>query len=219
MLDARCHFLSAGYYQPVAEAMTELVTQHCQPLAQVIDVGCGEGYYLAFLQQAMSITEAEYYGTDISKEALKLAARQHREIYWLVAAAKKLPFLDHQADLVLNIFAPADWTEIHRVLKPGGFVLLAVAGENHLQGLRELVYDEVQPHQPSRFLDRMDSDFELIATKSSQFELQLDDNNAIRSLLQMTPFYWQAPLQRRQSIENLQSLKTPVNVQFYLFQA
>lgn len=218
MLTARHEFLSAGYYQPVADSITELVNQHIDSPQHIVDIGCGEGYYLSALQQALT-AEINYYGTDISKEALKLAARHHQQIKWFVAAARKLPFLDHSVDLVLNIFAPADWDEIKRVLKKQGHLLLAVAGDNHLHGLRELIYDSVRPHQPERFLQQTSEHFELIADKSCQFELQLDDNAAIRSLLQMTPYFWQADETRRQSIENLQCLSTPVNFQFYLFKA
>ena len=219
MLDARHQFLSAGYYQPIADTMTELVQQLVYRPEHIVDIGCGEGYYLSALQQSLADEQIYFYGTDISREALKIAAREHKAIEWFVAAARKQPFLDHSVDLVMNIFAPADFTEIKRLLRPGGHLMLTVAGDNHLQALRELIYDQVKPHQPERFLQQVVDDFELIADKSCQFELQLDDNSAVRNLLQMTPYYWQADKTRRQSIENLQCLSTPVNFQFYLLQA
>ena len=219
MLQARYQFLNAGHYQPVTEAINTLIIKECTDLEQILDIGCGEGYYLSSLKQFINKSGSCFYGTDISKEALKLAGRSYPDINWFVAAAKSQPFLSHQLDLILNIFAPADWQEIKRILKPGGHILLAVAGDNHLQSLRELIYDQVKPHQPARFLEKMGTDFELIATQSCQFELQLTDNQAIRSLLQMTPYYWQADEQHRQSIENLQSLITPVNFQLYLLKS
>ncbi|MCK4707934.1 MAG: methyltransferase domain-containing protein [Gammaproteobacteria bacterium] len=219
MLLARSEFLKAGFYQPVSEAINNLIIRNTTDLRQILDLGCGEGYYLASLKDSLNNLECQHYGTDISKEALKLAARQHKSINWFVAAAKKQPFTDHQLDLILNIFAPADWHEIYRILKPGAYVLLAVAGENHLQTLREMIYNQVQAHQPDRFLDKIGADFELISSHDCQFELHLDDNQSIKSLLQMTPFYWQADEKHRQSIENLQSLTTPVNVRLYLLKA
>jgi len=219
MLLARSQFLNAGFYQPVTDAINSLITQHCPAIHNLLDIGCGEGYYLSSLQHYMHDPSIHFYGTDISKEALKLAARSYKDIHWFVAAAKNQPFIEHQLDLILNIFAPADWQEIKRILKPEGHVLLAVAGENHLQGLRELIYQQVEPHKPERFLDKTGTDFELIATQSCLFELQLNDNQAINSLLQMTPYYWQADEQHRQSIGNLQSLSTPVNFQLYLLKS
>jgi len=216
MLQARLAFLTAGHYKPVSDAINQLVSAHCGEIKQILDLGCGEGYYLSSLQQALANDNARFYGTDISKQALRLAARQHKTIDWFVAAAKNQPFMDHQLDLVLNIFAPADWQEMQRILKPGAQVLLAVAGADHLQGLRELIYDSVKPHQPERFLDKTGENFELIQSVDCQFELQLTDNASIQSLLQMTPYFWQADEQRRQSIEQLQSLSTPVNVRLYL---
>lgn len=219
MLMARNEFLNAGHYQPVIQSIIELVKNHCTDLHHILDIGCGEGYYLSQLQQQLDNPAISFYGTDISKEALKLAARHHPAINWFVAAAKKQPFVDHQLDLVLNVFAPADWQEIKRITKPGGHILLAVAGENHLLGLRQQIYQTVRPHQPERFLQKISDDFELITTKTCQFILELTDNASIRSLLQMTPYYWQADEKCRQSIESLQSLSTPVNFQFYLLKA
>ena len=219
MLQARYEFLQAGFYRPITATINKLISKYIPNPQHILDLGCGEGYYLASLQESQNKTDCQYYGTDISKEALKLAARQHKSINWFVAAAKKQPFTDHQLDLVLNIFAPADWQEVLRILKPAGYVLLAVAGENHLQALREMVYSTVNAHHPERFLDKIGTDFELISSEESQFELQLEDKSSIRSLLQMTPFYWQADEKCRQSIENLQSLTTPVNVRLYLLKA
>lgn len=224
MLEARYDFLSSGFYQPVSDAISNLITNTLinnneSKLQNILDIGCGEGYYLSSLKQSLDLSGCEYFGTDISKEALKLAARHHKSINWFVAAAKNQPFIEQQLDLILNIFAPADWQEIHRILKPDAHVLLAVAGENHLQTLREMIYDKVTPHQPDRFLDKIGADFELIDSHDCQFNLQLDDKESIHSLLQMTPFYWQADEKCRQSIENLQSLSTPVNVRLYLLKA
>ena len=219
MLQARYDFLAAGHYQPIADAINQLVKKHCNQATQVLDIGCGEGYYLSSLQQSIDKPDCHFYGTDISKQALKLAGRHHKTINWFVAAAKKQPFLDHQLDLVLNIFAPADWQEIHRIIKPDGIVVLAVAGNNHLQSLRELIYDTVKPHQPERFLDKTGKDFELVDSYNCQFTLALTQQDEIRSLLKMTPYYWQAGEIGRQSIENLQSFTTPVNVCLYLLKA
>ena len=216
MLLARSAFLNGGHYQPIADSIIQLINKHCDSPEQVLDLGCGEGYYLSCLQQASDQPDAHFYGTDISKQALKLAARQHKSINWFVAAAKNQPFLDHQLDLVLNIFAPADWQEMQRILKPGAHVLLAVAGDNHLQSLREMIYKSVKPHQPERFLEKIGAAFELIDNIDCQFNLQLTDTESIQSLLQMTPYFWQADEQCRQSIENLQSFSTPVNVRLYL---
>lgn len=216
MLQARHAFLTAGHYQPVSDAVNQLITKHCDTLNQVLDLGCGEGYYLAGLKQHLNNPDAQYYGTDISKQALKLAARHHKSIDWFVAAAKNQPFLDHQLDLILNIFAPADWNEMQRILKPDGHVLLAVAGSNHLQSLRELIYESVNAHHPERFLEKFGDAFELIESADCQFNLHLSDNESIRSLLYMTPYFWQAGEKCRQSIEHLQSFSTPVNVRLYL---
>lgn len=219
MLSARREFLQRGFYQPVADAMLELLAKQPEHWQQVVDVGCGEGYYLAQLQQQLTPSAPCFYGTDISRDALKLAARSYKDINWFVAAAKGLPFCTDSVDLILNIFAPADWQELHRIATPDGKVLLAVAGRRHLFGLKQHVYDTVNLHQPERILQQAAPWFELIAEKDCLFELTLENPRDVSHLLQMTPFFWQAGETRRRSIENLQSLTTPVNVQLYLMQA
>ena len=115
MLEARFEFLNAGHYQPISEAINNIVGEHLSQTSQILDLGCGEGYYLSALEQSLENPDHQYYGTDISKQALKLAARHHKSIKWFVAAAKNQPFIDQGLDLILNIFAPADWQEMQPI--------------------------------------------------------------------------------------------------------
>jgi len=51
MVAARQRFLNAGYYQPVAEALSSAVFPKDISEASIscLDAGCGEGYYLRYL--------------------------------------------------------------------------------------------------------------------------------------------------------------------------
>ena len=55
----------------------------------VVDAGCGEGYYLNTLREALP--QAELLGLDISKEAVRCAAGRYKSITWLTATAADMP--------------------------------------------------------------------------------------------------------------------------------
>ena len=66
-LHARRRFLSAGFYAPIAAAVCELLAG----ADTLLDVGCGEGWYLR--QFGAAHPEAERWGLDISRDAVRLA--------------------------------------------------------------------------------------------------------------------------------------------------
>ena len=53
MAAARNRFLSGGYYDPLRDALTRLALAYAPDRAQILDAGCGEGYYSAALFQAL----------------------------------------------------------------------------------------------------------------------------------------------------------------------
>ena len=149
----RSFFDAGGYAAPVravaAETLRALVTQ---PRADggernVLDAGCGEGAYLRGLEEASAAATAlphmhmQLWGTDISKLAVRLSARRQRAANFAISRSSRLPFGDGTLDAVLSCFAPVDWAELARVLRPGGALLVVRGGPDHLMGLKALVYD------------------------------------------------------------------------------
>ncbi|MBW6453984.1 MAG: hypothetical protein K0A92_09425, partial [Methyloprofundus sp.] len=47
MMRARRNFLEAGFYQPLAQAISSIIDQYLAdtPKLHILDMGCGEGYY------------------------------------------------------------------------------------------------------------------------------------------------------------------------------
>lgn len=114
--------------------------------ASVIDLGCGEGS----LAPVLFPDHADgYCGIDLSKRAIKLAARHWPEATWVWANADRgLPAGDATADYVVSLFGRRPASEIARVLNPEGTVLIAVPGEEDLIELREAAKQE--GHRRSR---------------------------------------------------------------------
>ena len=133
---ARKAFLDGGTYAPVAEALTRFAAAE-RPGA-MLDIGCGEGYYLTQVQAALP--ELEAWGVDISKDAVRYAAVRNKRARFLTATASHLPFADRQFDVVSSLFALTLPEEFRRVLRPGGAFIQVMAGDDHLVALRSLIY-------------------------------------------------------------------------------
>ncbi|MGW3965934.1 putative RNA methyltransferase [Amycolatopsis sp. NPDC005003] len=134
MVAARADFLASGAYEPLAD---ELARVCAEAEGLVVDAGAGTGYYLA---RVLAASEAFGLALDVSAVALRRAARAHPR---LGAAVWNLwepwPVGDGVASVVLNVFAPRNGPEFHRVLRPGGLLVVAAPAPDHLRELGDLV--------------------------------------------------------------------------------
>lgn len=140
-MEARRRLLDAGYGGALLRAILEEVRAlGLPPGAAVLDVGCGEGYYLGSLARELGV---EAHGVDLSSAAVALAARRYPEGTWVIANADRfLPWATGALDLVLSIDARLNPAEMRRVLKPGGRLLVAVPAADDLVELRAAVLGE-----------------------------------------------------------------------------
>ncbi|MCF2527411.1 methyltransferase domain-containing protein [Yinghuangia soli] len=139
MVAARDAFLGAGHYKPIAEALAaDALAAEAGAAAgegAVVDVGAGTGYYLAHVLDALP--ERAGLALDISKYALRRAAKAHPRAGAVVCDAwKPLPLRDASAAFALNVFAPRNPAELHRILAPHGTLAVVTPTARHL---RELV--------------------------------------------------------------------------------
>ncbi|MFI0271049.1 putative RNA methyltransferase [Streptomyces luteogriseus] len=135
MVRSRAAFLGAGHYGPLARTLAALATELAPPDATVLDAGAGTGHYLAAVLDALP--EALGLGLDSSVPALRAAARAHARAEaagWDVW--RPWPVRTGCADLVLNVFAPRNGPEFHRVLGPDGALLVVTPTARHLRELR-----------------------------------------------------------------------------------
>ncbi len=134
---SRREFLEAGYYAPIANALIE-TAKELGISGQILDVGCGEGWYSAQLADAL---DAELTGLDISKEAVRCAAAKYKGKQWLCATAAHIPVEEGSVDLLTSLFALTLPEEFRRVLKSGGYYFQVLAAEDHLLALKGIIYD------------------------------------------------------------------------------
>lgn len=213
MVRARRAFLAQGYYAQLSEALNRFALDCLDPgeaVLNILDLGCGEGYYTDRLEQALRAARGEgrcrLWGLDISKEAIRLAAKANRRIHYSVASSYRLPFEDASMDLLLRIYAPAGAEECHRVLKPGTCLITASPGPAHLLGLKQLIYDQAQPHGP----EPVPQGFSLERREHIGGQLCLEGAEAIGQLLLMTPYYYNLDPQTQARVQGLSRLETHI---------
>lgn len=207
---ARRRFLAAGHYQPLRTAVAALLRELAPN--SVVDLGCGEGYYTDAMRREVETV----CGVDIAKPAVQLAAKQQKDVTWLVASAALLPFADDSVDVVTSLFSPLPVSEMLRVLTLDGHVLLATPAPDHLWQLREGLFEQVRAHEPDKFLSAFETDFELVRRQRVEAPLTLSQS-ALKDLIAMTPYAWKATADRRSQLENNESFQTLAAFDVMLF--
>jgi 23S rRNA (guanine745-N1)-methyltransferase len=137
----RAAFLEAGHFDVIAATIAEHVRQaDTKPASgqwHVLDAGSGTGHQLAGIAAALPPPSVGL-GLDISKDAARQAARWWSALAFAVADVwTEWPVRDAAVDLVVSIFAPKNFPEAARVLRPGGWLAVAYPGPDHLVELRE----------------------------------------------------------------------------------
>ena len=220
MVDARQRLLNTDLYLPISEKLNQLVLEQTIPLAQIADIGCGEGYYTNRLYQAFA-QEAKpmLYGIDIAKEALKRAAKRNKQIHWLVASGSRLPFHDAGLDLLLNLFTNPMYQDYRRVLREDGLVIILSAGLKHLFELRQLIYPQVNLEAFSPEQAMQEQGFSLQATHNLSYQTKLNGQQQIMDLLLMTPHRFKVKEEALTKLKELNTLSLSIDINFYIFRA
>jgi len=182
---------------------------HTEPLS-ILDIGCGEGYYLDILSKHINKTIAmDFYGLDISKIGVKMAAKRTKEVSWLVANSARLPFLDRSLDVALSIFSIYTAQEVCRCMKDNGIMMIVRAGENHLLELREIIYPEIIEKNKSAIYD--EALFECISEHNISDKMHIHGQQSILQLLEMTPHYWKIKQEYKERLQQREELLVSID--------
>jgi 23S rRNA (guanine745-N1)-methyltransferase len=191
MMQARRAFLQAGWYAPLAQAVSATLASLAP--ASVLDLGCGEGYYTTLLQQA--VPAANVYGVDISKSAIKFAAKADTNIKFSVASAYQLPFANASFSAIVRIYAPSKLAELQRLIVPAGHLITVTPGPEHLVQIKQAVYQQVRLHSDS--IESIDG-FAHLNRQRLQFTLQFERPEDVLALVQMVPLAWKFSAEQKQ---------------------
>ncbi|MFJ4953134.1 putative RNA methyltransferase [Streptomyces sp. NPDC088760] len=187
MVQARDRFLSTGAYAPIRQVGARLAADALSERATVVDAGCGTGYYLAGVLD--QLPGARGLGLDTSVRALRSAARAHHRaaaVAWDVF--RPFPLADAVADVVLDVFAPRNPAEFHRVLRPTGRLIVVRPTDRHLAELRGRLPGMVtiDPAKEQRLHRAVGPFFEAAVTEQVEYTATLTTPDAL-DLVTMTP--------------------------------
>jgi 23S rRNA (guanine745-N1)-methyltransferase len=144
---ARQRSLERGLGDPLRDALAAGLTERgIGAGAAALEVGCGPGFFLAGLAARLGVTGV---GVDISAAAAEAAARRYPQHTWLVANADRtLPFPPAAFDAALSITGPKHAAELARVLRPAGWLVVAVPGADDLAELRAALLGTARAEEP-----------------------------------------------------------------------
>ncbi len=215
MVLSRTQFLEKGYYAPVREAVLQAILPHAVAGMRLLDAGCGEGWYTAYIASCLQTFQPLVAGVDISRDALRQAHKRQAGMELAVASTAKLPVADASCQCVLNIFSPEETAEFHRVLAPGGILIRAVPMERHLWGLKSAVYDTPYLNPPPG-VDL--PGFTLLGRQDVVYDLSLPCQEDIWNLFTMTPYYYKTGREDQEKLRRLDTLEEHVEIAVLSYQ-
>lgn len=215
MILARRAFLSAGHYEPLAVRIAELTLEYTAPLATVLDAGLGEGYYTDIIERSLYDRDGDsrVFGFDISKDAVRSAAKRNSRIGLAVSGSYHMPIADGSIDTLINTFSPLALDETYRALRTGGIFIMAIPEEEHLFGLKAAIYE--QPYK-NKVAEYGLSGFDLIHTERVRYPLDLRGDD-VKSLFMMTPYAYRTKQSDKEKILSLEHLVTDADFRIFVY--
>lgn len=207
---SRRAFLDGGFYAPIRDALCRLAKDH-NCTGPILDVGCGEGYYSAELAKVL---DEELLGLDISKEAVRYAAGRYKHAAWICASAARLPVKDESVGLLTSLFALTIPEEFYRVLRPEGTYIQVLAAEDHLLGLKNIIYPEL--HHKEKFTTPELPGFRLLESRKLQFTFTVEGQQ-VQNLLSMTPHVYRIGREGAERLRQTQQLTDMASVVLNLY--
>ena len=125
---------------------------------------------------------------DVSVAACRRAARSHLRTAAVVADVwRPLPLHDHVADLIMVMFAPRNFSEFARVLRPQGRVVVVTPEPDHLLELVDaLELMSVEPDKTIRLRRDAETWFEISDRIPVRRTVRLD-RDELRAVVLMGP--------------------------------
>jgi ubiquinone/menaquinone biosynthesis C-methylase UbiE len=104
---------------------------------RILDIGCGTGNYTIALHQL----GLDMIGIDPSSGMLEKARSRNAQVEWIQGKAEKIPVANSSLDKIIGTLTLHHWSdltisfsELHRVLKPGGKIVLFSSTPKQMTG-------------------------------------------------------------------------------------
>ena len=201
MLQARRRFLESGHYRPLLDQLvaevgscladSDVARSDADRGACVLEVGCGEGYYIGSIAERLKGRAGAtpvFMGADISKSAVRLASRRYHHARFIVADVRRRIYVQTgSANVLLDVFAPRDASEFARVVPPGGAAIVVIPSEAHLASLRTaLGLLDIQEDKEAHVREQLRDGFGLADRKELRYPMELSADSAM-DVMRMGP--------------------------------
>jgi len=216
MVTARRDFLTRGYFEKIAQKLSEISLTYLSDRQNIclLDAGCGEGYFLSHVAHHLENLDcagrASFIGLDISKWAILAACKRPNQITWMVATNNKMPILPKSLDLIVCHFGFPNYVEFSKLLKPDGKIILAEAGPDHLIELRNIIYPQLKPAKSKPTMAC--SEIELLNTCALKYRISNIPQQDINNLLMMTPHMYRASIGGKMAAAKQHRLNLTIDV-------
>jgi 23S rRNA (guanine745-N1)-methyltransferase len=199
MLVARRDFLQQGCFDflftQLVHAARKILTQTSDQTS-VLDIACGEGALIGHLRtellqlSAGSAAERRFYAVDVSKDALKMAARTHKGCQFALANVHQhIPLLDRSIALITAVCAPRNFAEFSRILADNGKIMIVIPTPRHLNQLRS--FTKLLGIEEEKEQKIIESAKGLRLIERIEIEDNRELNNAmLQNVMTMTPNFW-----------------------------
>ena len=206
MVSARVAFLGKGYYEPLADTIGNLISDMGKRLENVLDAGCGVGYYSTHLKNLLK-NRINLIGIDISKFAIQKAAKKDKDSSYFVGSIFDLPIENNSQDIILNIFSPKASEEFKRVLKDDGCIIQVMPGKRHLYELKKLLYGDSTYENDNEF----DYDgFKLEKSKELTYTINVNQEDLMH-VFSMTPYLYKTKLEDIEKLKLVNSIDITID--------
>lgn len=205
MARSRRDFLNKGYYCTLANAVGKCLEKYSDNNDTVLDICCGEGYYTEYLTNNYV---REYYGFDISKNMVRLAAKRKCGAQFFVANISSIPVKSGSVDFAFHLFAPFHYEEFSRILSKDGVIVTAIPGKEHLYEIKEVLYDKpyYNDEKPPQT-----GDLKLVEKMRAKAKIDLKSKEDIMSLFRMTPYFYHTPSKGIRCLEERERLTVTID--------
>lgn len=213
MIQSRHRFLGRGYYDGFATTLCDVMRHH-SGTKNVLDIGCGEGYYAKFIYEKLN--PEHLFGIDISKPAAKSSAKQLDVAHFSVASAFSLPFFDAQFDSAISVFSPIDFTEANRILAPSGCLFFCGPGPTHLHTLAKHIYGEAKSHEGNH-PKTIPRDLKLKLQQKYNEKVSVAGEH-LPDLLRMTPYYWHCNEEQKNALTTMLDMTIELDIYISVYE-